>query len=373
MMALMLALVGAGGGISVYWRKKEMERYRYELDHQVLETRLDYLAKYANDIIILTDGTGKIIDFNDRALEIYGYSSAEFSRMNLSSLRAEEFTIPFKERQDEIDRAGALRFESMHVTKNGTVFPVESSVRRIDTGGEKLYQSIMRDITERKLSEQKLHELGVHLQSVREKERTRIARELHDELGQSMTALRFDLKWLGENTSSWEKSAHEKLQVMNNLVATTVDSIRRISDDLRPAMLDSLGLVAAIENHVTKFSEQSGIACDLSMNQTDYDLDPEVATALFRITQEVLTNVARHSGASLVVIRLQEIEDKILLIVQDNGCGLPPATDEKKKSFGLVGMRERVKMLGGTLDIFNEKGAGVRIEACVPKHLKVDQ
>ena len=218
--------------------------------------------------------------------------------------------------------------------------------------------------------QEELQDLSLFLQSARENERAHIARELHDELGQSMTALRFDLKWLHENINVQEKHSHEKLQAMNDLVGRTVDSIRRISEDLRPGMLDDLGLAAAIENHVTKFSEQSGITCDLSMNQADFDLDSNVATAVFRIVQEALTNVARHSGASHVIIRLQELGDKMLLIVQDNGRGLPSTQDAHKKTYGLLGMRERVKMLGGTLDLFNEKGAGARIEVCVPKHVK---
>lgn len=218
--------------------------------------------------------------------------------------------------------------------------------------------------------QEELQDLSKFLQSARENERAHIARELHDELGQSMTALRFDLKWLDENINAQEKPAHEKLKAMNDLVGRTVDSIRRISEDLRPGMLDDLGLAAAIESHVGKFSEQSGIVCDLSMNRADFDLDEQVATALFRIVQEALTNVARHSGANHVVIRLQELGDNMLLIVQDNGRGLPSAQDAHKKTYGLLGMRERVKMLGGTLDLFNEKGAGARIEACVPKHVK---
>lgn len=218
--------------------------------------------------------------------------------------------------------------------------------------------------------QKELHDLTLYLQTALENERTHIARELHDELGQSMTALRFDLKWLHETISTKDASVQVKLQAMNDMLSRTVDAIRRISEDLRPGMLDNLGLAAAIENHVVKFKEQSGIDCDLSMNQADFDLDDEVATALFRIVQESLTNVARHSGATHVDIRLHELEDEILLIVQDNGRGLPSSHDVSKKTFGLLGMRERIKMLGGTLDIFNEKGAGVRIEACVSKHKK---
>ncbi len=239
--------------------------------------------------------------------------------------------------------------------------------------------ALITDITERKKAEQALLEsrsqmesLSMFLQTALENERKRIARELHDELGQTMTALHFDLKWLDENINAQESDIHNKLYSMKALVSRTVDSIRRISEDLRPGMLDDLGLAAAIEHYVVKFSEKSGIECALFMNDTDFDLDEQVATALFRIVQEALTNVARHSGANHVTIRLQELEDKMLLIVQDNGRGLPPTPNiNNRKTYGLMGMRERVKMIAGTLDIFNEAGAGARIEACVPKHVTI--
>jgi signal transduction histidine kinase len=213
-----------------------------------------------------------------------------------------------------------------------------------------------------------LRELTIFQQSALESERKRIARELHDELGQTMTALNFDLKWLHENIDTQEHELQNRLHSMQSLLGRTVDTVRRISEDLRPGMLDDLGLAAAIEHHVEKFSVQTGIACDLSINPSELDLEDQIATSLFRILQESLTNVARHSGASRVVIDLREIGENILLIVQDNGRGLPSNRDPGKKTYGLLGMRERVKILEGTLDIFNEAGAGARIEACIPKY-----
>jgi PAS domain S-box-containing protein len=212
-----------------------------------------------------------------------------------------------------------------------------------------------------------LRELSTFLQSALENERKRIARELHDELGQTMTALHFDLKWLHERIDGRKKEIQDRLRSMQALIERTVSTVRRISEDLRPGMLDDLGLAAAIEHHADKFAAQSGIACDLSMNVTEFDLSDQAATALFRIVQESLTNVARHSGASRATIRLQDMGDKILLIVQDNGRGLPDVPPAGRKTYGLMGMRERVRMLEGVIDIFNEAGAGVRIEIFIPK------
>jgi signal transduction histidine kinase len=244
----------------------------------------------------------------------------------------------------------------------------------------KLLNSLAEDIsftldfilesTRREKAQYELQELSVFLQSALENERKRIARELHDELGQTMTALHFDLKWLQEHVDTRQPDVASRLHTMQTLLGRTVDTVRRISEDLRPGMLDDLGLAAAIEHHVGKFQAQTGIACDLAMNPAEFELDDQTATALFRILQESLTNVARHSGASRVTIRLQELGDKILLVIQDDGRGLPPPGNQTqtKKTYGLLGMRERVKMLGGTLDIFNEAGAGARIEACIEKH-----
>jgi PAS domain S-box-containing protein len=229
------------------------------------------------------------------------------------------------------------------------------------------------EIRQREQAQNELRELSVFLQSALENERKRIARELHDELGQTMTALHFDLKWLQEYIGTQEHEVMNRLRAMQDMLGRTVDTVRRISEDLRPGMLDDLGLTAAIEHHAAKFEAQTGIVCGLEMSHADYDLDEPVATALFRIVQESLTNVARHSGASRVTIHLKELGDKIpgnkiLLVIQDDGCGLPARQPSGKKTYGLLGMRERIKMLGGTLDMFNEAGAGARIEVYLSKY-----
>jgi PAS domain S-box-containing protein len=156
MLLLMLALVGTGGGIAVFWRKKEKRQYESELNRHVLVQHLDFLAKYANDIILMTDNMGKIVNFNDRALEAYGYSAKEFSTLNIADLRAIDFTPPFTDRLEEVNRAESLRFESTHVRRNGEAFQVEVSIRIVNYFGESFHQAIIRDITERKQAENEL-------------------------------------------------------------------------------------------------------------------------------------------------------------------------------------------------------------------------
>lgn len=216
-------------------------------------------------------------------------------------------------------------------------------------------------------SEARLRELAAFLQTVREEERTRIARELHDELGQALTALRLDLGWLRGKCSNAEglgSPAAERVGAALGVVEQSIVSLRRISEDLRPAMLDSLGLAAAIEHHVSQFAQRTGIPCQLHMNREEFDLPGNLATAVFRIVQEALTNVARHAQASAVEVVIDELEDGIRLSVTDNGKGFTMPTG--KKTFGVLGMRERAAILGGTLDIDSRPGGGTRIAGWLP-------
>lgn len=210
-----------------------------------------------------------------------------------------------------------------------------------------------------------LQELTEFLQTVREEERTRIAREIHDELGQALTALRIDLAWLRGKCGGDDQRSADKLASAYNLVVKTLDAVRRISEDLRPGMLDQLGLAAAIQHYVAKFSERTGIPCKLSLNREEFEIGDKMATAVFRLVQEALTNVARHASAGSATVQIAEENDAIQLAVQDDGCGLAPPSD--KKTFGLLGMRERVKMLGGDFEIASVPGVGTTIRARFPK------
>ncbi len=219
------------------------------------------------------------------------------------------------------------------------------------------------------ISEARLRELAGFLQGVREKERAHIARELHDELGQALTALRIDLGWLRSKcgvTGGPESAAAERVASAFGVVEQSIVSLRRISEDLRPAMLDSLGLAAAIEHHVTQFSQRTGIPCQLKINREEFDLPGDLATAVFRIVQEALTNITRHAAASTVSVAIEASDEEIRLTVSDDGCGFDATLP--KKTFGLLGMRERITLLGGQLDIDSVPGRGTRIMGTLPLH-----
>jgi PAS domain S-box-containing protein len=238
--------------------------------------------------------------------------------------------------------------------------------------GRCMWDGVAINITESKVSEEKLvqsknmlRELSAHLEGVREEERKRIAREIHDELGQTLTALRMDvsLARLGFGESSPQLMA--RLQSMTQLVDRTIKTARHVTSSLRPGALD-LGIVAALEWLVEEFIEYAGIPCELVLGDGDIELNEFTATAVFRIIQESLTNIARHARASQVEIIVTRSADQLCFEVRDNGKGFDPGAVASRKSFGLVGMRERVAMMEGDFELDSEPGQGTRIRVCVP-------
>jgi len=242
-----------------------------------------------------------------------------------------------------------------------------------DPNGQHTLIAVFRDITERLLfeeelrqSQEQMRELAAHVELVREEERTGIARELHDELGQLLTALKMDITWLSTHAGTQERKAiSTKLDGMGALADTTMHAVQRISSELRPGLLDDLGLVAALEWLARDFRERSGILCVLDVDE-NLELSGHLATALFRICQESLTNAARHSGATLVTVTLLADEGGIVLSVRDNGKGVTADESTHPHAFGLIGMKERARALGGELEIVGSPGDGTSVELTLP-------
>ena len=235
------------------------------------------------------------------------------------------------------------------------------------------FQGTMRDITQRKKVEEKLirsqeqlRDLAAHLQSVREEERSLIAREIHDELGQSLTALKIDVSWLGGKIVDLPAELKEKIASMQSLISRTINNVKRISTELRPGLLDDLGLAAAVEFHAEEFQGRTNIMCDVVIEPDDIDLDFDRSTALFRILQEALTNVARHSKATGVQIHLIQSKDSILLQVEDNGIGISQDELLHPKSFGIIGIQERAHFLNGEVKIVGKPNKGTEITVVMP-------
>ncbi|MDH5540634.1 MAG: sensor histidine kinase, partial [Rhizobacter sp.] len=254
---------------------------------------------------------------------------------------------------------------------DGTVREVELAVAGLPDHGQAAVQMVIRDVTEDLRESQalarsrgELRRLSARLTDAREEERRRIARELHDELGQRLTALKMELSGLQQRLP--DATQHARMATMLEMVDDTVASVRRIATDLRPLMLDDLGLNAAIEWLAHGWARRMGIAVKLRLGAQDPPVNEATAIALYRMAQEALTNVARHAGATEARIELQQLADKVLLVVQDNGVGFSDPGHYREDSHGVLGMRERAYMLGGRLETGNAPGGGARVVVHLP-------
>lgn len=234
------------------------------------------------------------------------------------------------------------------------------------------WDGIMTNITQSKLEQLELQhsraclaELSAHVEQVKEQERARIAREIHDDLGGNLTAMKIALALLSRKLPAAPPELREKAQYLDALVDRTIDAAHRIARDLRPSILD-IGIVAAIEWQASEFEKQNSIPCTVCCDQDDIELHADHAAALFRIFQEALTNIAKHAKASQVVVRLNRTEQGVRLEIADNGCGITAMDRTKPESFGIRGMVERAKMLGGELSISAPLASGCTITIDLP-------
>lgn len=281
-----------------------------------------------------------------------------------------------------LEGSGRRRYEETRYGADGTLrwFDTVKMPIRDDDGRVAGTVGISRDITDLKRSQtellesrSQLRQLSAYLQSIREAERTRISRELHDELGQLLSGLRLGLTYLQTQTDASTAGHAGHVQMLKDLVDETMDAVHRIASDLRPAVLDELGLHAALEWLTESFTQRNGLPCELRLSMSEafaHAIGSERSTAIFRIVQESLTNVSRHAQASEVVVDLRACDDHCLLSITDDGCGMDTSrdagSDTSSGSLGLLGMRERALMLGGQLSVLSEPGRGTRVDARIP-------
>jgi signal transduction histidine kinase len=220
-------------------------------------------------------------------------------------------------------------------------------------------------------SHKQLRSLSVYLQHVREEERTRIAREVHDELGQALTSCKLNASWLAHHLPRHQKELSEKAVKLTSDIDSTIQTVRRIATELRPGILDHLGLAAALEWQAQEFQTRTGIRCHVSADLHEPPLDPELTTTFFRIFQETLTNVIRHAEATHVDVQLKEEAARVILEVKDDGRGISKEEISDPKSMGLLGMRERAALLGGNFRIQPLRGGkGTRACVAIPRRLR---
>jgi PAS domain S-box-containing protein len=239
----------------------------------------------------------------------------------------------------------------------------EEEVRRTN---EHLERRVAERTDQLETAYRRLQALSAHLQSVREQEQARIAREIHDELGQALTGIKFALSRLGHTVRELPGGVPDTLTELCARVDETIHNVRRISSELRPAILDDLGLVAALEWHAGEFEKRTGIRCAFKPPQR-FQVDPDLAIALFRICQETLTNVARHARATAVRVLLAKSRHRVVLEVRDNGAGILQGALTDVKSLGLLGMRERARAFGGEVVIQGARGQGTVVRVSIPR------
>ncbi len=359
-----------GVGIDITERKKSEQAYKES------EAKYRYLFNNNPALIMIWDlDNFKILEVNERVNELYGFTKEEFKGMTILDYRQEADHQKIKAFAERILNTDApmLRATWQHVKKNGETMFMDIESHRIVYDNRNAILSLAKDITDQVIAKRQLKEtyddvrrLNAHLQTIREEERMFMAREIHDELGQQLTALKMDTYWLSRKIAVEENAQHEKLKQMVELIDGTVKTIRRISSDLRPGVLDDLGLVAAIEWQSNEFEKRTGIKIHFSSSRTELELDNKKATGVFRIYQETLTNVMRHAQATSLTTSLFKNEEFLFLTVRDNGKGFDTQDKTNKKTLGLMGMSERAIMFGGSLTIESSPGKGTLVSLKMP-------
>jgi len=332
--------------------------------------RMAGLLDSAMDGILSVDEAQTIILYNRAAERIFGWTAAEVRGQRLEMLLPERFREGHAGMVRRFGETGVTSRRMgggtviLGLRKGGEEFPIDASISQLGTPDGKIYTVILRDVTERERAREELAAFAAEASGVREQEKTRIARELHDELAQSLTALKMDTNWLREHVQD-DAAVQGKLDAMLAMLDTAVASTRRIAADLRPLLLDDLGLAPAIEWLVQNFTQRTGVPCALDIDDM-LELQEPYATAVFRIVQESLVNVGKHAQATQVQVRVAREGETMVLSVQDNGVGFRQAGPRKPQSLGLVGLRERAHLLKGEVRIASTPGAGTRVEARIP-------
>ncbi|MGN8111428.1 PAS domain-containing sensor histidine kinase [Paraburkholderia sp. 22098] len=346
----------------------------------VNEARMMAIIRSSMEAIITIDEQQRIVLFNPMAEQVFGCTAMEAIGASLERFIPERFRAAHARHVEQFgvtgvsDRQMGRQRVLSGLRANGEEFPIEASISQTRDGGARLYTVMLRDVTERVSAEhaqqrarEELRELSANLQKIREDEKTRIARELHDDLGQQLTALKMDISSVEETLGgSASELVRDHLQGMRRLIDATVASVRRIAADLRPVMLDDLGLIPAVEWLANDFTNRYGIDVERDIETGDARFSPAGATALFRIVQEALTNVARHADATLVTLSLRAGDEAFVLRIADNGQGAHRDGELAGKSFGLLGIRERAHMLGGAVDIQTSQGNGFALSVTIP-------
>jgi len=378
-----LAIVGAGiFAVVRVAMSAEAETARMQDALSATQARLAAIVDSAMDAIITVDESQQIVLFNRAAEQVFRCRREDALGTSLDRFLPARFRAAHRGHIEQFGRTGATSRRMGDVTTlwalragTGEEFPIEASISQATEGERRVYTVILRDVTLRKQYEdeltrrqEELRALSAQVLEAREEEKTRIARELHDELGQLLTALKMDLGWMQERLPAGDPDLSAKAAKMGETLNQTVTSVRRIAADLRPLMLDDLGLPDATAWLVEDFAQRSGVKCDFRMAPGEElaGLERNLANTVYRALQESLTNIARHARARNAWVLLAADHDGIRLEIEDDGRGITAEDLAKSRSLGLKGMRERVSYVGGTLEVGRAARGGTRVALRVP-------
>jgi PAS domain S-box-containing protein len=353
---------------------------RKQAEEKLRNSEMEFRNLFEDSLMGVSEAApgGHLIQANQAYLQMYGYTNLDEMKAEVNDVGS--LYVNPKDRKEGLRilaEKGVLEPREMEVVKrNGTRFFVLVSARAFrDAGGKPLYyHANYIDITERKQAEKeikeskrKLEKLYRHLNDSRENERAEIAREIHDELGQSLTALKMDLHWTLQNVPD-DLRINEKLKGMIDIVSKTIKKVQKISSDLRPGMLDDLGLIPSLEWYTKEFEERTGITCSLELEKIPH-LNSKIRLVLFRIFQEGMTNIIRHANAKNVTVKLYSSPSQVFLKISDDGKGIKKEKINSKDSLGFIGMKERLKEFDGTLEIISsaKNGAGLLVSIPIVK------
>lgn len=353
-------------------------RKNAELNLQKSKERYKLLFNSANDAVFIChlnpdNHFQKFIEINNRASQMLGFTKNELLNIDFYQIIPPINVYTLQSVVDKLNQNKHEIFEIVLLKKDRRPFPVEISSHLFEFEEKPTVLSIARNIFDRRKTEKKVREssnllrdLTSRLQEIREEERTLIAREIHDELGQNLTVLKMQISLLSNKLDHNQNHLKEKLLSASKLIDQTVESVQRISAKLRPGILDELGLLPAIEWQAQEFEERTGLKCNYTLLSEDLNISNDKATAIFRIFQEALTNVARHAQAQRISITMQKENEYLYLEVTDNGRGIKESQIKDPAALGILGMKERALVFGGEVQINGVSGRGTNVKLKMP-------
>ncbi len=327
--------------------------------------------------VIGIDTEGKIVLWNNGAIETFGFNSDEILGFSILKLISKENLHEFKKLFDKVKRGEKVyRTESYGKKKTGEKIYISITLSAFNGSDGKICGAsiIARNITDRKnvedqlrSSKQQLRMVAKHIEKAREMERKKIAVEVHDELGQALTALTLDLAWLLKKISNQDSEIVDKIKSMYDLIDNTAERVSSIASELRPTVLDHFGFVSAVEWQAEEFKKRSDIQIEVISEKENIEFGENRSIMLLRVLQEILTNILRHSQASKVIVKIKDAFNRVILEVDDNGKGISDDEINNTSSYGILGINERVMAYDGTFRIKGEKGKGTSIQIIIPK------